>query len=113
MIPAVTAVPAGNPLKSTVMSTVAAVIAPAESRVRLNVMFAVPRPLASALVIAGTTFAGNRTAVNRTWFGFAGGVGDVGDLSSPHPAARLATTKAAIYVRFIVKSPFTGTSGKC
>jgi hypothetical protein len=61
-------------------------MAPAAVRVRLKVMTAVPRPLASALVtvLGATSFAGSSVAVNVIVFGTDG----VDGLSSPpHPAA--------------------------
>src|SRR5438445_1643343 len=96
-----TVVPAGKPLRSIEKSAVTAVIVPAASLVRFSVSVAVPRPFASALVMAGTTFAGNNVAVNFTWFGLAG-VGAVGDLEPLQPAARRLATSRIIDKRFIV-----------
>src|SRR5947209_1109035 len=69
MCAAVRFVPGGNPLSETRNVTVAAVIVPPESFVTVNVMVAVPRPLASAFEIGGVSFAGSNAAVNVNVFG--------------------------------------------
>jgi hypothetical protein len=57
---------AGKLFRVTRKSAFAAVIVPPASLVRLNVMVASPFPLASAPVMAGTSFDGNNVAVNFT-----------------------------------------------
>jgi hypothetical protein len=66
MCAAVTGVFAGKLFSVTRKSAFAAVMVPPESRVRLNVMVASPFPLASALVMAGTSFDGDNVARNLT-----------------------------------------------
>src|SRR5450432_3005577 len=90
-------VPAGKLVASQTKSAVAEVIAPVESLVRLKVMFAVPRPLASALLTAGTSFDGSKAAVNLTVFEPDGVVGVV----VPQPTARMSRI-ARTDRRFIV-----------
>jgi hypothetical protein len=63
MCASVREVPFGNPVTVTVKSNVALVTYPAESLTRLAVMVAVPDPAASGPAMAGTSFAGNSTAV--------------------------------------------------
>jgi hypothetical protein len=95
-------VPDGKLLTSSEKSAVTAVMAPLASFVRLNVMFAVPLPLASASVIAGTSLDGSTAAVNFTWLALAEGVVGVFE---PHPAASVVRAIARIVTRFIVSSP--------
>src|SRR6266540_3770588 len=97
----ITCVPFGNPDRLNTNVAVAAVMVPAESRVRFNVNVPVPRPLASALVTGGTSFAGFSAAVKLIVFGGPDGV--VG-LLLPQPAASNATT-AIIANLFILVSP--------
>src|SRR5687768_14764815 len=78
-------VPAGKPFRSKRKSTVPDWIAPAASRVRLNVITAVPRPLASAFDAGGTSLVDNRVELNVLVFGAV--VGAVGLSSPPHPPA--------------------------
>src|SRR5262245_34303319 len=67
----------------------AAVMVPAESRVRSRVKVPVPLPDESAFVTGGTSFAGFRAAVKVT---FVGSVFDgVAGLLLPQAAARIAT----------------------
>jgi hypothetical protein len=80
--------------------TDAAVIVPALSRVRLNVIVAFPRAFWSALVIGGTSFDAANAAVNVMVLGC---VFDGDDGLLPQAAARMAT--AAITYRFIVVVP--------
>src|SRR5688572_32674052 len=56
----VTVVPGGNPATLIWMFAVADVTVPAASFVTVSAMVAVPEPLASALVMAGTSLAGER-----------------------------------------------------
>jgi hypothetical protein len=66
----------------------AAVMVPAESRVRSRVKVPVPLPDESALVIGGTSFAGFSAAVKVI---FVGSVVDGVDGLLPHAATRIAT----------------------
>src|SRR6187399_3071706 len=93
---AVSVVPLGNPAAVTLKSAVAAVMVPAASFVRLNVMVAVPDPSRSAFDTGGTSFAGNKAAVN--FVGRAVGVVGVSFLSHaanvrPSEATRRTETK--------------------
>jgi hypothetical protein len=63
----------------------------------LDVMVAVPLPLASALVIGGTSLAGRRSAVNA---GFTWPDGSFEDF--PHAVAPTASIAATTAKRFIV-----------
>src|SRR5262245_2884523 len=94
-------VPAGKPDMFTTNVAVPPVTLPAASFVTSNVMVAVPVPLASAPVMAGTSFAGRRSAVN---VGLVGGVVD-GELELEHAAATTAHTTATRAVRFMVATP--------
>ena len=67
----------------------------AESRVTVMVSCIVPLAVASALVMAGTSFDGSRIAVNRATFGSDG---LVGESSQEIPNAR---TRASIATRFM------------
>src|SRR3989304_1089317 len=96
MCEAVSADPFGNPLYVPLKSTVAAVMLPAESFVRLNVIVIVPEAPASALMTAGTSLVGSSVAVN---FGAGSGVGAVGEVAQ---ALMLrARMETAIARRFI------------
>src|SRR5262245_35120728 len=86
MCDAVKAVPAGNPCTETIASSVAAVIVPAASLVRLNVSVAVPEPLASSPLTGGTSLDARNAAVNVTDDAGEGVVGI--PLSEPQAAAR-------------------------
>src|SRR5215510_3067364 len=86
---------AGKPLRVTWNDTVPLVMLPAASLVTLNVIVAVPLPLASALVIGGTSFAGRRSAVKA---GLTGPDGSFDDF--PHPTA-MASTAARTARRFM------------
>src|SRR4051812_9400822 len=105
---AVIGVPAGNPVTSTLKSAVAAVIAPPASLVRFSVIVAVPRPLFSAFVTAGTSFEGNSVAVNFTVVGLV--VEGVVGVFEPQPAARIVRPATRIDKRVIVFSLIEFTS---
>src|SRR2546427_5381270 len=92
-------VPAGNPVRFTTNVAVAAVMLFAESRVMSNVMVALPLPLASAPVIGGFSLDVRRSAVN---VGLVG-VGEVGVLLLPQPAAMSASAIEARVKRFILR----------
>src|SRR5262249_52864855 len=94
-----TADPAGNPWRFTTNVAVAEVTLPAASFAVISVMDAVPFTVDSALVIGGTSFAGDSVAVN---VGLVGG-GLVGVELLLQPAARSASTTAMGDRRFIVK----------
>src|SRR5688572_23334150 len=64
MCAAVIDVVGGNPLSSTLKSTVAAVMAPALFFVRLKWMVARPLAVDSAFVTAGTSLLGSRLTTN-------------------------------------------------
>src|SRR5437667_5263043 len=67
---------AGKPLRVTSSLAFEPMILPVESFAVKIVTVAVPLPLASASVIGGTTFAGERSAVKTNWFCTVGaGVG--------------------------------------
>src|SRR5262245_66090651 len=71
----------GNPLMVTSNVAVAAVMLPDPSRVRLNVIVELPRALASAPAVGGTSLLASRFAVNiATFWLFEGPV----VLSEPH-----------------------------
>src|SRR5262245_7584787 len=91
-------VPAGNPVRLATKVTVPAVMLLAASRVTLKVIVAVPLPVASAPVIAGTSLAGLSAAVNVGFTGvFEGSLDDL-----PHAAAPTASMAATTARRFIV-----------
>jgi hypothetical protein len=73
-------------------------MAPAESRVTFIVTCTAPRAPASPLVMAGTSLAGLSSAPNTSG---AVADGDVGLLSSPHPAASSEPASNSIPQRFI------------
>src|SRR5687768_8389064 len=90
-------VPAGKPVRLTWNEIVPLVMLPAASLVTLNVIVAVPLPLASALDTGGTSFAGDSAAVNT---GLTGVDGSVDDLpQATEPMAKMAARTAR---RFIV-----------
>src|SRR5438067_1965264 len=90
-------VPAGNPCMFITKVTDAAVMLPAASLVVLNVIVALPLPLASAPLMGGFSFAGESAAVK---------VGCVGDGEDgellPHAAAKNEAAMASTNMRFIV-----------
>src|SRR5262245_35599569 len=97
MCAAVNAVLAGNPVKVPRNDAVAEVMLLALSRVTTSVIVICPLPVDSALVIAGTSFAGRISTLN---VGFDG-VGVVGFESLPHPAAARHTAAHITNRRFI------------
>src|SRR5215217_703232 len=97
MCAAVTGVFAGKLFRVTRKSAVAAVIAPPASLVKLNVIVAFPFPPASAFVMAGTSFDGNRVAKNLTWLAFDEAVG----VFDPQPVTN-RNTAPSVSKRFIV-----------
>src|SRR5215831_6433151 len=99
MWPAVTFVPAGNPVTFATNVTLADVMLLPDVVVS-NVMVTVPLPADSALETGGTSLAGNNVAVN---VGFVGVEGDVDD--EPHPAAAMADAIASTNKRFIGDQP--------
>jgi len=94
--------PAGRLVRFTTKVADADVILPAESFDVTNVIDAVPVATDSAFVMGGTSFAGDRVAVN---VGFVGVV-DVGVVELLQPAARSAIATATGGRRFIVKLSF-------
>src|SRR5436189_6171756 len=82
---------AGKPFRFTTNVADAAVMLPAASFVKSNVIVALPLPLDSAFVTGGTSFAGLRSAVK---VGFVGDV-VVGDEELVQPAANSATAIAS------------------
>src|SRR3954447_11651945 len=94
----------GNPLKLTSNAAVAAVSAPAASRVRLNVIVAAPRALASAPAVGGTSFEASRFAVNTATFWLFEGEVVESDPHAPNVAASPRTTS----IRFIESPPLIG-----
>src|SRR5436190_22969135 len=98
MCAAVSVVPAGKPENVPLKLAVAAVMLFEESRVTTNVIVMVPEPVDSVLVIAGTSFAGRKSAVNVGLVGVW--VGEVFDFEqAATPMASIATTTDK---RFIV-----------
>jgi hypothetical protein len=74
---------------------------PASSLVTVRAMVDVPLALASALVMAGTSFAGERGTVNVDVV-VVPPDGAVGDEESPHPAARMLRPTMTAENRFIL-----------
>src|SRR4051794_36958125 len=93
-------VPAGKPVRLTTKVAVAAVMLPAASLVVTNVIVDVPLPLASAPVMAGTSFAGDSVATN---VGLVGVVGAVEDEPQPDTNTPRANSRDN---RFIGATPF-------
>src|SRR5262252_7593061 len=98
-----TAEPAGNPCRFTTNVAVADVMFPAASFAVISVIEALPLTVDSALVIGGTSFAGNSVAVN---VGLVG-VGFVGVELLLQPTARTASATAIGDKRFIVRLSFS------
>src|SRR5437773_4090801 len=94
-------VPAGKPDRLTTNVAVPAVMLPAASFVTSKVTVALPLPLASAPVIAGTSFAGDSCAVNVGLVGLVG----VGEVDELHPIDPTASRAARTERRFIVTAP--------
>src|SRR4051794_3820265 len=94
-------VPAGNPVMLTTNVMVAAVTLPAESFVVTIVTVAVPLPLASAPVTAGTSLAGDSVATNVGLVGVVGAVED--ELPQPDTKTPRANRRDS---RFISTTPF-------
>ena len=88
-------VPAGNPLMLTTNVMVAAVTLPAVSLVATIVTVAVPLPLASAPVTAGTSLAGDSVATN---VGLVGVVGAVDELPQPETNAPRANSRDSRFI---------------
>src|SRR5688572_5339202 len=91
---------AGKPVTLNWKSYVAPVMLLAASRVTVIVSCIVPLAVASAFVTGGTSFDGNRMAVNRATFGLSEGL--VGESSQETANAR---TNASIAKRFIWSPP--------
>src|SRR5438445_5202374 len=104
---------AGNPLRTISNLAFAAMSFPVESFAVKSVTVAVPLPVASASVIAGFSFAGDRSAVKTNVFAglavgaevVAAATGDVVAAPEPAPPQAAATrpaSESAIRTRFIV-----------
>jgi hypothetical protein len=78
---------------------------PAASLLTVRAMTAVPLPLASALAIAGTSFAGESGTVNVDVVDVVPCVGAVGP-ESLHPAARMPRPTMIAENRFMTILPF-------
>jgi hypothetical protein len=74
---------------------------PVPSFVTVRAMTAVPLPLRSALVIAGTSFAGDRGTV-KVDVVVVPCDGAAGDFESLHPAARMLTPRMNARDRFML-----------
>ncbi len=96
----VTVVPAGNPVTLIWKFAVADVMLPALSFVTVRAMMAVPLPLASALVMAGTSLAGESGTVNVDVVVVPcdGAVGS----ESEHPTARMLRPTMSAENRFML-----------
>src|SRR4029453_7172746 len=104
MCASVTTVPAGNPETLIWMSAVADVMVPPPSLVTVRAMVAVPEPLASALVVGGTSFAGERGTVNVDGGRVPCDGAEGGDEAAPPPARMLKPKKSAD-IRYIAVLP--------
>src|SRR5436190_320168 len=97
MCAAVSVVPAGKPVNVPEKSAVAAVTLPAASFVRLNVIVIVPEPVDSALLNAGTSFAGDNCAVKSALavllLFVVEGVVLLPHAAAPRPSARMRVPK--------------------
>src|SRR5258708_5031410 len=100
MCAAVSAVPAGNPLKLATKSTVAETGAPVESLVTFTVTVTLPEPVLSAPTIAGTSFAGDSWAVYVVLVAVVAVLPEVGAVLvvQPVPRATTRTTRASVRV---------------